>query len=364
MVREVLPDVPYVQLVFTIPKMLRKAFLSGRSLYGDLCRAAYEATRKFFEAHFPTLEKAVPAMVVAPQSFGSLINPHAHCHALTSLGVFTRDRVFHPVPEDIDFSPLEALFREELFRLLLKKEKITPERIALLRSWRHSGFNVSSDRRIAQGERGELERLLQYMVRAPVSLARLEYHPDGRVLYRGHYHPSLGRDHQLVSGLEFLAMLVPHIALRFESRIHSYGAISTTIRRQLGWVGKDEESTQAPKAVGVIEEEESDFVKVRRKSWRRLIIKVWLEDPQLCPGCGEPIRVVSAINSPHEDDVIEKILKHRGEWDPPWRRQRRARDPPLEAEVLSTVLDEEFSQIPPEDEDDLNQDLPRGDEPL
>ncbi len=147
MVGEVLPDVPYVQLVFTIPKMLRKAFLFDRSLYGDLCRGAYEATRKFFEAHFPTLDKAVPAILLAPQSFGSLLNHHPHAHALTSLGVFTRDAIFHPVPENIDFSPLEALFREELFKLLLKKEKITPERIELLRSWRHSGFNVSSDRR-------------------------------------------------------------------------------------------------------------------------------------------------------------------------------------------------------------------------
>ena len=48
MAREVLPEVPYVQLVFTIPKMLRKPFLFDRTLYGDLCRSAYEATRKFF----------------------------------------------------------------------------------------------------------------------------------------------------------------------------------------------------------------------------------------------------------------------------------------------------------------------------
>ncbi len=306
MVREVLPDVPYVQLVFTIPKMLRKGFLFDRSLYGDLCRAAYEAMRTFFEAHFPTLDKAVPAILLAPQSFGSLLNHHPHAHALTSLGVFTRDAIFHPVPENIDFSPREALFREELFKILLKKEKITPERVELLRSWRHSGFNVSSDRHIAQGERGELEALLQYMVRAPVSLARLEYRPDGRVLYRGHYHPSLGRDHQLVSGLEFLAMLVAHIALRYESRIRSYGAISTTIRRELGWIEKDKESTPPPKDVVVIDEEESDFVSVRRKSWRRLIAKVWRRDPQLCPGCDEPMRVVSAINSPHQDDVTRE----------------------------------------------------------
>ena len=140
MVEDVLPDVPYVQLVFTIPKMLRKQFLWDRDLYGDLCRSAYAATLKFFQAQFPSLEKAVPAMVASPQSFGSLLNVHPHCHALSSLGLFTRDGVFHPAPEDLDFSPLEALFREELFKRLLKKEKITPERIELLRSWRHSGL--------------------------------------------------------------------------------------------------------------------------------------------------------------------------------------------------------------------------------
>ena len=97
----------YAQLVFTIPKMLRPAFLWDRKLYGDLCPSAYAATRTFFEAQFPSLEKPVPAMLAAPQSFGNLLNHHPHSHALTSLGVFTRDGVFHPVPEDIDFDPVE-----------------------------------------------------------------------------------------------------------------------------------------------------------------------------------------------------------------------------------------------------------------
>ncbi len=76
------------------------------------------------------------------------------------------------------------------------------------------------------------------------------------------------------------------------------------------------------------------------------------------------MKIVSAINSPHQDDVIEKILKHRGEWDPPWKRQRRARAPPPHAEIFSTVLDEDLSQIPPQDEEDVNQDLLGADEPL
>ena len=215
MALEVLPDVAYAQLVFTIPKMLRPAFLWDRKLYGDLCGSAYAAAKKFFEAQFPSLEKPVPAMVVAPQSFGNILNFHPHAHALSCLGVFTRDGVFHPAPEDMDFAPLEELFREELFKALLKKEKITEERIALLRTWRNSGFRIHSDRRIAQGDRQELECLLQYFERAPVSLERLKVQDDGHVLYKGtRFHPGLRRDHQLVSGLEFLAMLVPHIALR------------------------------------------------------------------------------------------------------------------------------------------------------
>jgi hypothetical protein len=358
MVEAVLPDVGYVQFVFTIPKMLRRAFLFDRSLYSDLCRAAYQATRKFFEAQFPSLKKAVPAMVVAPQSFGSLLNFHPHTHACSSLGVFTRDGVFHAVPDDIDFAPLEELFREEVFRFLLKKEKITEERIELLRSWRRSGFHVNADRRVAQGDRLELERLLQYMERPPVSLERLEYRDDGMVLYRGKYNPSLGRDFQFCSPLEFLAMLVPHVALRFECRIHSYGAISTTIRRELGWV-KKEDASNGPLDVVVVEDEDSAFVKLRRRNWARLIRKVYLENPALCPACGKEMKIISVITSPHQDDVIEKILEATGQWDPPWKRERRARGPPRQLRVLATE-GEDFSQVSPEGEEEFNQ-LPSAD---
>jgi len=149
-------------------------------------------------------------------------------------------------------------------------------------------------------------------------------------------------------------MLVPHIALRYECRIHCYGAISTTIRRQLGWI-KKEETPQSPKDVVVVEEEESQFVKVRRKNWARLIAKVWLEDPILCASCGKEMRVVSALTSPRQDDVIERVLKSHGDWDPPWKRERRARGPPKELEL---VPDE--PQFAPQDDGgfEFNQDPP------
>ena len=297
-------------------------------------------------------------MVVAPQSFGNLVNFHPHAHALTALGVFTRDGVFHPAPEDLDFAPLEELFREEIFRVLLKKDKITEERVELLKSWEHSGFRVHADRRIAGGQRQELEALLQYFERPPVSLQRLEYQDDGRVLYRGtRFHPGIGRDYQLVSGVEFLAMLVAHIALRYECRIHTYGALSTTIRRQFGWVDKKGQSTGAPTTDVVTAQEDSEFVRLRRKNWARLIAKVWKVDPENCASCGEKMRVISAINHPHQDDVIERILKNRGQWDPPWLRERRARGPPRQRECFHG----EGSQLPAVEEEDVSQEVPGAD---
>ena len=141
---EVLPDVPYVQLVFTIPKILRKAFplsekTPRRELYGELCRAAYRATRDFFREQYPRLHEPVPAFLATPQSFGSLLNSHPHAHTICSLGVFDQDGTFHPAPDDHDFAPLEDIFREYTFKALLKNDAITPDRIEMLRGWHHSG---------------------------------------------------------------------------------------------------------------------------------------------------------------------------------------------------------------------------------
>ena len=113
MVTEVLPDVPYLQIVFTLPKMLRKHFLFERALYGELAKVAYAATREFFAAQFPSIEKPIPAMIVAPQSFGSLLNPHAHLHSGSSLGGFDQEGTFHAAPHDLDFTPLEERFFEK-----------------------------------------------------------------------------------------------------------------------------------------------------------------------------------------------------------------------------------------------------------
>ena len=165
MVQEVLPVVPYRQLVFTIPRRLRKYFLFDRSLYGDLCRVAYAATvdgmRQQASGSSFQIKNSAPAVIVAPQSFGDLLVPHAHTHALVSLGLFRHDGVFCPTA-DMDFSRIAELFRERFFQIMVRRGKISPETVDNMKSWRHSGFHLDFQRKIEADDRKGLKGLLSY----------------------------------------------------------------------------------------------------------------------------------------------------------------------------------------------------------
>jgi len=49
-----------------------------------------------------------------------------------------------------------------------------------------------------------------------------------------------------------------------------------------------------------------------RKTWSRLIQKIYEVDPLTCPKCQGKMRVIAFIEDP---DVVKKILKHLHFWD-------------------------------------------------
>ena len=52
------------------------------------------------------------------------------------------------------------------------------ERMELIRSWRHSGFDVFVGEAIKPHDRSALAHLTRYLLRAPVSLERMSYNPQ------------------------------------------------------------------------------------------------------------------------------------------------------------------------------------------
>ena len=70
---------------------------------------------------------------------------------------------------------LEEIFRHKVFKMLLKKERITGELVEMVSGWRHSGFNVFCGHRIQPGSEDAIENLASYVIRASFSKERMTY---------------------------------------------------------------------------------------------------------------------------------------------------------------------------------------------
>ena len=239
--------------------------------------------------------------------------------------MFLRDGSFHSL-EDIDFSGLEALFRQRVFDFMIQKEKITTEVAEDMRRWPHSGFGVDFQRKVEADDRSGLERLLCYMDRPPISLRRLTYLPDGLVHYQGtRVHPRLGTDHQLLPAVDFLALLASHVLLRYQVTKRCYGAVSTTFRKRAGWLQAppvNEPPIAALTPAGPSPGPPPGPLVTGPDTEPKLNVQSEV-DSEL-----KPMKIVSAISSPGQDEVIEKVLRHLNIWAPPWKKERKARGPP------------------------------------
>ncbi len=125
-----------------------------------------------------------PGMVAGIQTFGELIHFHPHIHVIATDGGFTPDRAFLCLPK-IDTQLLLLAWQNKVFDLLLAAGKIDQEMVDQMRSWPHSGFSVDNSVYLPPHDTAALQRLAEYMLRCPFSLARVvRLTDDGSVIYR------------------------------------------------------------------------------------------------------------------------------------------------------------------------------------
>jgi len=110
---------------------------------------------------------------------------------------------------------------------------LSQERLELFLSWRHSGFSVHNDVRLAAGDTKALEALVRYMMRPTVGLARLLRQPDQEQVL---YFPKLaGHDRAVtaperIDSLEFVARVVAQIPEPRRHSVRDYGRYSNVAR--------------------------------------------------------------------------------------------------------------------------------------
>jgi len=214
---------------------------------------------------------------------------HPHTHIIASDGCFYGNDGFiiTPAPNPKD---LENAFRNEVFKMLKKNGKITDFVIENMMNWHHSGFNVYCGASISPSDQEGIEKLAQYIIRAPISQERMIYIPANKSkdgVAKVIYESKDGKTTKTFDALDWLAQLVTHIPNKGEQMVRYYGFYSNKLR---GLRKKQGQDALVPALV------DSDISKKEfRKNWARLIQKIYNVNPLLCPKCNGQMKIIAFI---------------------------------------------------------------------
>ena len=177
----------------------------------------------------------------------------------------------------------QRLFQHKVLALLEREGLITPERVALLLSWRHTGFSVHSSVRIAANDSDGLEALVRYLMRPPVSLARLQLLPGEQdVLHfpKGKGDDPGGPGPERIEAMEYVARVLSQIPEPRKHQVRYYGYYSCAAR---GKRIRDHGERDATDAVQPAETDAPPQTAALRKRWADLLRRVYEVDPLVCP---------------------------------------------------------------------------------
>jgi len=192
-------------------------------------------------------DDAVPGSVIAIQSFGDFLGYNPHLHVLASDGCFHENGMFTVAPR-FEAKQLQKIFRHNVFKMLMLKEKITEDLVHMMMSWRHSGFNVFCGPRIQPGDEQAMENLARYIIRASFSQERMTYiAEESRVIYQG----KDGKNEKVFDALQWLAAMCSHVPNKGEQMVRYYGYYSNVSR------GKRKKDNQDERTLFLLETEES-----------------------------------------------------------------------------------------------------------
>ena len=239
-------------------------------------------------------------------------NPHFHCIVLE--GGIDEAGSLHHIPIK-NTARITEVFRNRVIKLFVDRGLLDRSFALKILSWQHSGFSVDNSVPIPASSRKARVNLSQYIIRNPISLQKILYaRSNGTVIYTMKYNEYWKENMNLFKANDFIAELTQHIPPKHKHLICYYGLYSS---RTKGKAAKDGTLTKfgcnaAPKKKpdhASDPEMETVSSKASRKSWARLIQKVYEVDPLICEKCGHEMRVMAVITEPHEVRKILECLK-------------------------------------------------------
>lgn len=205
------------------------------------------------------------------------------------------------------------------------------------------GFSIHAARRVEDHDRGGLERLCRYGLRAPFALERFSLTRAGKVCYtlRRPWPKAGGRTELRLEPTALLRRLAALIPAPYTNLVRYHGVLHNR--------SKARPLMPRPKLVAVPthapppddvggQSESSKATKTNRPGWAQLLRRVLDIDVLSCPSCTTAMLVVAFITCPK---AIHRILQHLN---------LDATAPALAPAELPQDDNLDFSQLLPDDE--------------
>lgn len=349
---DLLPQVPYRQVVLVLPKRLRYFIHRDAPLVGELTRILTKILTRFYRSRMigggAESSAAAPIQLQFIQRFGSKANLHIHVHAVLSDGCWFQRQgalVFEPAgaPTAEDIQTLTLEIRRRVLRRFLRLGAIEPEIAAEIMAREHSGFSLHAGTCVAADDREGLKRLLQYCTRPAIAVKRMQYLPDKEIV---RYAPLKTQPGEPVviewNALEFLSRFAKLIPPPWINLVRYAGALGprsklrpliTQAAQQTGaydalragWRPARLTLPASVKKIG------RNLLTTAQKTWAMCLRKVFEVNPVVCV-CGAEMKLVAVVL---DEEALLNILTHLG-WPCAYPVLKPPRSPP-EAQLDSEV---------------------------
>ena len=269
--------------------------------------------------------------MTAIQRFGSTLNLNVHFHVLFADGSWSADpdgavqfRSTSP-PTLGDVSTVVEAVAADLARLIPARaaDELEPDdaqqvlelaslmnRSAFGPSWSQGASRKRGERRprrhgagleasegwtslhagvrVAAKDREGLEKICRYVLRPAVALSRLYALPGDRVQLRLRNVWDDGTDAVVFSALEFVGRLAAQVPPKGQHLIRYHGVFAPASKLRSAIVPVLRRRADVPEVY-------LDRPRRRWIAWGELILRVFKQDPQTCPGCGGRMRQVALV---------------------------------------------------------------------
>jgi len=282
------------QLVFTIPKEIRKFFFENFKLIDVLFQAVNDTIYSLFNVSFKHLKgqkklkkyiskiRHTPGFIAFLHTFGRDLKWNPHIHVLIAEVMMNPDGTCKDF-NHFDFSALRHRFQNILFKLLSKK--IKSQEFKAIKNFIFShykdGLYVYAENKHFNSLKSGIEYVTRYCGRVPISENRIINYDGQHVTFCYTAHEDDSYHEITISAIEFIKLLVRHIV-----------PPQFKIIRYYGFYRKKNHSCKLPLLI------KKEFRKFRKSllKYESSILLAFHRDPYLCPKCNAKLSFVLCIN--------------------------------------------------------------------